>query len=64
MTIMQPNKYYMVEWEDARICPKCGSTDIKHDRDRCETYCNSCGHVISNQSIEHGRQRKRTITMG
>ena len=63
MTMRVPNKKYMVEWDDAEICPNCGSTDIGHDMDRCETYCNRCGYVISNQAIEYGRQHTRSRTM-
>lgn len=62
MPMMSPNRDYMVEWEDEEICPNCGSTDIGHDMEKYETYCNSCGYVISNQAIEHGRQRKRSRT--
>ena len=63
MTIIDQSRRHIVEWEDSKSCPNCGSTDIRHDRDRCETYCNHCGQVISNQPIEHGRQYKRSRTV-
>ena len=54
-----PNTKYMVRGRTARICPECGSSDIVIDEDRCESFCNSCGYVISDYSIEYGRQVSR-----
>lgn len=55
MTFEVPGKKYMIMGKDSDKCPCCGSTDIILDQEKYESYCNKCGHVINEQSIEYGR---------
>lgn len=35
-----------------KVCPECGSTDIRMDYDRGESVCNKCGAVINESLID------------
>lgn len=63
MVFEAPNRDYMVMGDDAIVCPKCFSTEIVVDEEKYEAYCNKCGYVITNTSIEFGRQKSRTRTI-
>ena len=63
MTFESPNTRYMVKGKDAIICQKCGSRNIELDREKYEAYCKKCGYVITDYSIEYGRQHSRTRTV-
>ena len=55
MTFKIPGTKYMIKGKDSDKCPCCGSTDIKLDQEHYEAYCNKCGYVINDYSIEYGR---------
>lgn len=54
MTFEVPGTKYMVLGKNSDKCPCCGSKDIKVDLESYEAYCNKCGFVINEYSIEYG----------
>ncbi len=55
MSFEVPGRKYMVMGKDSDKCPSCGSKDIRIDQENYEAYCNKCGYVINEYSIEYGR---------
>src|SRR4030042_458950 len=39
-----------------RVCPECGSTNIRLDYDRGESTCNKCGAVINESLIDMSQE--------